>query len=282
MLGVSDELREQIEALKTDYLALLDNEEKEQVYQKYLETNTRLIPREFVQNHGISCRVVLRKLALGSDYKSDFFFLSKSSTDWNAVHIEIEKPSSKYFKGSTNEFDACFSHALQQINDWKAWFLRDNGVSFKSSLSALLVPENMGKNPIKHKYVLVYGRRSELENSDLRRSKILAQQTDDFKIMSFDSLAEGLLGKPVMDIGIRRNEFIDLIADEINDPAVLSFIEPTQWRINKTLHADIRSRIDGKGMRINRPVGGKSVNGYQYVADNIRTRSDTEKLEEDA
>jgi hypothetical protein len=282
MLGVSDELRDEIEVLRTDYLTLLDKEEKEQVYQKYLEANTRLIPREFVQNHGISCRVVLRKLSLGADYKSDFFFLSKSSTHWNAVHIEIEKPSSKYFKGSTNEFDPGFSHALQQINDWKAWFIRNNGDSFKSSLSALLVPENMGKNPIVHKYVLVYGRRSEIENNEMRKSKILAQQSDDFKIMSFDSLAEGLLGKPVMDIGIRRNEFIDLIADEVNDPAVLSYIEPTQWRISKTLHADIVSRINGKGMRISRPVGGKSLNGYQYVADNIRTRSDTDKIDEDA
>ncbi|GAC1040851.1 Shedu anti-phage system protein SduA domain-containing protein [Rhizobium sp. No.120] len=270
---------DELEALRVEYLELLDKNEKEQVYQKYMEANTRLIPREFIQNHGVSCRVVLRKLALGSDYKSDFFFLSKSTTHWNAVHIEIEKPSSKYFKGNTNEFAPGFQRALHQITDWKAWFIRENEQSFRSSLSALLVPSHMAKNPIKHKYVIVYGRRDEYEGNDLRRTKIMAQQSDDLKIMSFDSLAEGLAGKPVLDIGIRRNEYIDLMADKINDPAVLAYIEPTQFRISQTLHANIVSRINGGGMFIQRNEGGKLWNGYEYVADNIRVRSDKSEIE---
>lgn len=59
--------------LRRDYFALLCHEGPEQIYQAYLENNTRLIPREFVQNHGITCSLVLRKLPFGSDYKSDFF-----------------------------------------------------------------------------------------------------------------------------------------------------------------------------------------------------------------
>lgn len=35
--------------LRTDFLALLDKKEVEQVYQDYIERNTRLVPREFVQ-----------------------------------------------------------------------------------------------------------------------------------------------------------------------------------------------------------------------------------------
>ncbi len=44
-----------------------------------------------MQNHGIHLSLVLRKLSFGADYKTDFFFFSKSSDDWNAVFIEIEE-----------------------------------------------------------------------------------------------------------------------------------------------------------------------------------------------
>jgi hypothetical protein len=57
---------------RDDFLSLLG----EQVYQKYLEQNTRFIPREFVQNHGIHFDLILRKLAFGADYVSDFFYMS--------------------------------------------------------------------------------------------------------------------------------------------------------------------------------------------------------------
>jgi hypothetical protein len=88
---------QEAEQLKKEYFELLRKMEPEQVYQAYLEKHTRLIPREFVQNHGIGCGLVLRKLPFGPDYKSDFFYFSKSSDDWNAVFIELEKPQSRFF-----------------------------------------------------------------------------------------------------------------------------------------------------------------------------------------
>jgi hypothetical protein len=79
--------------LVEEFRKLLDAEHEEQVYQSFMEQHTKLIPREFIQNHGIHFDIVLRKLAFGSDYKSDFFYLSKSSDDWNCVIIEIENPN---------------------------------------------------------------------------------------------------------------------------------------------------------------------------------------------
>ncbi|OSI68495.1 hypothetical protein [Bradyrhizobium canariense] len=67
------------------FVQLLDEEREEQMYQAYLEQHTRLIPREFVQNHGIGLSLVLRKLSFGADYKTDFFYFSKTTDDWNAV-----------------------------------------------------------------------------------------------------------------------------------------------------------------------------------------------------
>lgn len=67
--------------LRAGYLALLDAEHREQIYQDMIEANTQLVPRDFVQNHGVHLNLVLRKLAFEADFKSDFFFLSKSSDE---------------------------------------------------------------------------------------------------------------------------------------------------------------------------------------------------------
>jgi hypothetical protein len=81
---------------KVRFVELLDEEREKQAYQAFLEKHTPFIPREFVQNHGIGCNLVLRKLPFGADYKTDFFYFSKSTDDWNAVFIELEKPSSRF------------------------------------------------------------------------------------------------------------------------------------------------------------------------------------------
>jgi hypothetical protein len=135
--------------LRREYLALLGKKKEEQVYQAFLEIHTRLIPREFVQNHGIGCSLAVRKLSFGLDYKSDFFYFSKSSDDWNAVFIELEKPSSKFFKNNSNKFHADFIAAIEQINQWRAWFERGNQEAFLASVRAIQVPHHMAQsNPI--------------------------------------------------------------------------------------------------------------------------------------
>jgi hypothetical protein len=117
----SDDTRTATDQLRVEYLKLLDMVKPEQLYQSFLEKNTRLIPQEFVQNHGLHFDLVLRKLGFGSDYTCDFLYMSKCSDDWNLVFIEIEKPQSRFFRGDSSDFDAAFNTALQQIGRWRAW-----------------------------------------------------------------------------------------------------------------------------------------------------------------
>lgn len=188
--------------LREKYLTLLDSGYNEQFYQCFIEKNTQLTPREFVQNHGVHLSLVLRKLSFGADFKSDFFFLSKSSDDWNAVFIEIEKPTSRFFKDGNHDFHPDFVHALQQINSWRAWLSIDGNMpGFVNQLSTLRVPATMQRNPTYAKFVLVFGRRAEYQDSELRRSRIRAEEREDFKIITFDSLAEGLSGKKRLWLG---------------------------------------------------------------------------------
>ena len=262
-----------IEEEKKRFLKLLDEGHNEQAYQSFLEEHTRFIPREFVQNHGIGQSLVLRKLSFGADYKTDFFFFSKSSDDWNAVFIEIEKPSSQFFKGNTNEFHPDFLKALQQINQWKAWFLSDlNKGGFLSMVSAIQVPQHMVRNPTYNKYVLVFGRRSEYAGNEDRRRLVRASETEDFKIITFDSLAEDLSGKYEVSIGSRHNQFIDILTDEITNPGPYSCVEPTQLRVSKTLHDKLKD-----GPRSNHFVlgdDGKSVETLTRAAPLVRVRPD--------
>lgn len=255
--------------LRNDFLELLDKEEREQVYQDYIERYTRLVPREFVQNHGIHFSMVLRKVPFGADFKSDLFYLSKSSDDWNAVFIELEKPQSRFFKKGSNDFHADFVQALQQINQWKAWFLEDgNQTGFLTgTINAIRLPAVMTRNPTYNKYVLVFGRRSEYESNDQRRMLVKAQEMDDFKIITYDSLVEGLNQKHDLFTAARRNDHIRILSDNLVECEIFGWVDPSQFSVNVALHEAI---IAATPSNIRRSVNGTFVEALGHVAPLLR------------
>ena len=256
------------------YYKLLNEAPSEQKIQSFLENHTRFIPREFVQNHGIHFSLVLRKLAFGADYKTDFFYFSKSSDDWNAVFIELEKPSSKFFRKNSNKFHSDFTRALEQINQWKAWFRSDhNKGTFLSMVSAIQVPIQMANNPTFPKYVLVFGRRSEYEGNKDRRDLIGAKETNDFKIITFDSLAESISTKHELSIGIRRNHFIDIVTDEITNEGLYAWVEPTHLRVGKVLHDRLTN--GPRSYMFVKDDDGKSIEALTRAAPLVKVRNDT-------
>jgi Domain of unknown function (DUF4263) len=221
--------------LKEEFVGLLAECHAEQTYQDFIERNTRLVPREFVQNHGIHFNLVLRKLAFGADYIMDFGYLSKSSDDWNCVLVELEKPGSQFFKKGSNNFHPNFVDALQQVNKWKAWFLNSNNKDgfINGTLGLVRVP--LAENPTFMKYVLVFGRRSEYVGNTVRRRLIAAQEADDFKILTFDSLAEGLEVKRELYVGARKNEYVQILSNEFVEDSIFAWMEPEQLQISNAL-----------------------------------------------
>jgi hypothetical protein len=223
--------------LRSEFIKLLDEERTEQFYQKYIEQNTRLVPHEFVQNHGIHFELVLRKLSFGADYKSDFVYLSKSSDDWNCVLIEIEKPGSRFFKDGSNELHPDFSKALQQISSWRAWFSSSHNKTSFADNTIGLIRTPLRRNPIHPKYVLVHGRRPEYGRNAIRRQLIAAQEREDFKILTYDSLAENLQSKHDLYLGVRHNEYIDIVSDVFRGESIFCWMEPDQIQIGTRLKA---------------------------------------------
>ncbi|MBN5443696.1 DUF4263 domain-containing protein [Serratia ureilytica] len=231
---------QEVNIKKQEYIDLLDRNENEQVYQNYLEENTMFIPREFEQNHGIHFSTVFRKLPLSSDYKPDFVYLSKSSDNWNVILVEIEKPSSKYFKKNSITFHADFNLALQQMNTWRAWFDEEsNRNHFKNNvLQGFIEPAYMGKNPFNFKYVLVHGRRSEYENNTQKTALIRGQQRNDFSIISFDSLAENIERKYPLYVAVKKNSHYELISNQFVDEGIFSWMNTDLLAISKAIHDD--------------------------------------------
>jgi hypothetical protein len=244
------------QTLKSTFLALLDKSLAEQEYQAFLEQNTALIPREFLLNHGVHFDLVIRKMSLARDYMPDFFYMSKSSADWNLVLIEIEKPQSRYFKDGTNDLHINFLTALDQIARWRAWF--DNSSNLDSFINATInqirIPTSMRTNPCHIKYVLVHGRRAEAEGNDTRMGLIRARARDDFHIVSYDSLAESLHTKGHLYLGIRKNEYLEIISPHFVSESIFSWVAPSYLRITKPLREDIiRQRSTWRSYR---PGGG--------------------------
>ena len=229
-----------ISRLREDFNKLIDTKHPEQIYQTFLEENSELIPREFVLNHGINLDLVLRKVTLAKDYTPDFMYLSKSSGEWNCVLIELEKPHSRLFKPDSTALHGDFKFALEQINDWRAWLQNpSNHAGFvDGTLGLLRIPSILSKNPVHIKYVLVIGRRSEVENNEPRRRKRSALQQGDFRILSYDSLLEGLRNRRALYVGVRHNDHIEIVSNRFVGESLFSLIAPENLRIRKALRDD--------------------------------------------
>ena len=237
------------------YRSLLDENKGEQEYQAFLEENTSFIPRHFVQNHGIHFDLVLRKLRISSDMITDFVFLSKSSISWNYVMIEIEKPSSKFFKDGALSLHNDFRSGIDQIKTWQAWFSNPNNkVHFEEQLSFLKKP--VRDAPVEIKYVLVTGRRSEYEGRREKIDLIKSYESPDFKIMSFDSLCENYENNNELYLGIRRNKSVDIVTEKIISTNFLDWCDESDFTLSGPLKSSL---IDLLSQEIQKARSGSKI-----------------------
>lgn len=240
---------------------------KEQVYQQALEDAPWLIPRDFVQNHGIHLSLVLRKLPLGADLVTDFAFLSKSSDDWYLVLIEIEKPSCRYFADDGKSFHGDFNRALNQVGHWRAW-VEANRTHLIEMIEPLLRPVVMQRNPVYVKYVLVHGRRSENASIEARRALVRAAERDDFRIMSYDSLLENARHAEDLYIAARHNNRFKVFTERFVGENLFVHVEPALLEIPVQLRNTIMS---SKAEWLTRDGSGKLY--LEYRLPEVRTYS---------
>jgi hypothetical protein len=178
--------------LSKRYYGLLNSGSvNEQVVQDFLEEHSELIPVPWMLNHGVHFGLVISKFALDTSLKSDFAYLTKSTAEWYLTLMELEHPSKPIFTANKKvpTFSAEFNAALGQIDSWKA-FLEHHRDEVKTRLSSLL--GHMRNNRLRFKFVLVYGRNSELESSQDRIDRFGQLNGHDLKVLTYDSLITGL------------------------------------------------------------------------------------------
>jgi hypothetical protein len=134
----------------------------------------------------------------------DFMRIVRDSGAIYPVLIEIEAPNRRV-TNRNGDLTAGFTHALGQLRAWSAWF--DDPANQIQFRSLYRIPEEWGHRPLRPKYLLVYGRRAELEHKPkaiAQREQLLAS---DAAVMSFDRLAPSPLGRMEVTVRLAGRDF---------------------------------------------------------------------------
>lgn len=163
-----------------------DKSVNETTMQDFLERHTALMPTPFMLNHQLHFNSFISKFPVGPWF-TDFTYLTKSTVEWWVVLMEIENPHKKLFKGNIDHavFTAEYTQSRQQLRDWKS-YIDDHKTEVIESLSRFRKP--LSENKVSFKYVMVMGRRSEIENSEARRRAIAEENSNDLRIITYDTL----------------------------------------------------------------------------------------------
>src|SRR5580704_4346426 len=134
----------------------------EQVTQEFLEQHSEFIPTPNLLNHHLHFQCVVAKFPLGTELKTDYLYITKSSDRWRITLVELELPTKRLFSENLKYAHASaeFNGALDQVRSWKR-FVNDNREEIVRRLEPLLQPLNMRANPIEFDYQLIIGRSKE-------------------------------------------------------------------------------------------------------------------------
>ena len=157
---------------------------------------------------------VMSKLPLGIKYVSDFVvFGYRNWTNDVGIHatlIELERPTGKLFT-KAGDPAAVLTHALRQVQDWKAWLAR-NGDYFRRTVRSLLVEGSPTErlrssrslsgfyrdviigaldDHVSYGFTVIAGRRQPMSLADRIRLDEMNNSLNGIRIMTYDALVEG-------------------------------------------------------------------------------------------
>lgn len=154
-----------------NYRNALESANREQDMQNYLEQNPNILVHTVGGGHG---RWVIPQFQLGSNYVTDFVVGEKHSFGHEWLLVELKSPKAKMFtkKGDPT---AQLTHAIRQIQDWRAWIRKnlgyvgrktvDNGlglIDIHDSTSGLILigrdTDNDGKNNERRRQMCIENR----------------------------------------------------------------------------------------------------------------------------
>jgi len=94
---------------------LIEVKASENELQKHIERYPYILSQQFAH-----CHHVVPKVALGSQYETDFMCLDIPSSGREWIGIELESTKKKVITKQGRK-TAALEHAIQQIRDWRTW-----------------------------------------------------------------------------------------------------------------------------------------------------------------
>jgi len=166
--------------LGQELLETISRARDERPIQVFLEKNPWFLVQLFGYGHG---RWVFPRPRLGSEHIPDFMVCGQDSAGPYWHLIELESPTRSVLRND-GQPRAAFTHASQQISDWRVW-LRKHGQYAQSELGYTgLDDEFQG--------IIIMGRRSHLRTEHRERYRELSR--GGLEVMSYDRLSEQVLG----------------------------------------------------------------------------------------
>ena len=160
----------------------LNASKSERPLQAFIEQNPKILAALMIGHLG---RWVVPHKRLGSEYVTDFIVGDLSSYGFKWVAIELESPTAPMFS-KNGDPSAKLSHAIRQIQDWRAW-LADN----RSYAQRKTSRGGLGLLGIRSRLpgFIFIGRRDRLDD---RNQNLRAQMSEDLniEICTYDRLLD--------------------------------------------------------------------------------------------
>jgi hypothetical protein len=185
------EWRDYADAARRSLAELLSSGEcRESQYQRFLELNPSFLPWFYgtfgAGHHGLTHGAIVSQPRLVGirGKQPDFLMITRDSASVYAVLIEIESPCKRWFtkEGSPT---ADLTQAIGQLRSWKAWF--EEPGKLESFSHEYQVPRAFRDRRFEQRYILIYGRRTDLLESGFAYLRSQQQQPDE-RFLSYDHL----------------------------------------------------------------------------------------------
>lgn len=174
------------------YQFLLENSaDDESVFQRFFEKNPAFVPGAFElfgpSGHYPYMSGIISQPEVGGIFKRkpDFAWLAQDSLSFCPVFIEIERPSKRAFIKSHVQ-SAELTQALDQINEWK--MLLNNPINNLLVYDYFKVSNHEREKKMSPQYGLIFGRRSEFEDSEYLTRKRAELSNHEVCLMSYDRI----------------------------------------------------------------------------------------------